>query len=154
MKFKKRRRLTFDKITVQTFALSLEIQLSNFPFSEMDSTRGSETKNVHLEFFPKNEFELLFDDKLRVTWFEPSFSQSRYGNKSEGCGSNACTLIVVLLATKCHLDNIQVEVVPVNLTRKCDSRCYRCTVRKSASTHIWWSRWPKAFCRVTKFTTP
>lgn len=91
-------------------AVPVEILWSNFLYFEMDLQCGNGRKHGHLPFFPKYEFELLFKDKLRVTWFEPNFSQSQYCNKSKSCGSNACTLIVVLLTMKCHLDNIQVIV--------------------------------------------
>lgn len=66
---------------------------------------------LELPFFPQYETEHLCDDKLRVTWFEPNFSQSHYNVHNTTIGSNACTLIAVIMAAKCHNYNILVSRV-------------------------------------------
>ncbi|XP_023014082.1 uncharacterized protein [Leptinotarsa decemlineata] len=58
--------------------------------------------SVELPFFPKYETECLYEDKLCVTWFEPNFSQSHYNIQNVNKGSNACTLIAILIAAKCN----------------------------------------------------
>lgn len=65
----------------------------------------------NLPFFPKHDSELLYKDFLRVTWFEPEFSQSRYNYNNESSGSNACTLIAILVATQCYMDQIMVNAI-------------------------------------------
>ncbi|KAG5893213.1 hypothetical protein JTB14_025617 [Gonioctena quinquepunctata] len=54
-----------------------------------------------LPFFPKYETEHVYGDKLCVTWFEANFSQSHYNVQNKSKGSNACTLIAILIAAKC-----------------------------------------------------
>lgn len=68
-----------------------------------------EGNDVILPFFPKYEYEYLFENQLRVTWFEMDFSQSRFNFEKTNTGSNACTLIAVLLAAKCFANKIQVR---------------------------------------------
>ncbi|CAH1183291.1 unnamed protein product [Phaedon cochleariae] len=58
--------------------------------------------HTNLPFFPKYETDRLFDDKLSVTWFETNFSQSHYNVHNISRGSNACTLIAILVAAKCN----------------------------------------------------
>ncbi|XP_044751747.1 uncharacterized protein LOC123311741 [Coccinella septempunctata] len=55
-----------------------------------------------LPFFPKYETDFLYDDKLKVTWFESKFSQSFYNYQNSANGSNACTLICIILAARCN----------------------------------------------------
>ncbi|CAH0556929.1 unnamed protein product [Brassicogethes aeneus] len=62
-----------------------------------------------LPFFPKFETEMKIEDKILIIWFEPHFSQSHYNIKNCTSGSNACTLIAVLMASKCHHNKIQVN---------------------------------------------
>lgn len=62
-----------------------------------------------LPFFPKYETQLLFEDRLRVTWFESNFSQSHYNVHNSTKGSNACTLIAILTAAKCDFYDILVS---------------------------------------------
>ncbi|KAJ8941094.1 hypothetical protein NQ314_010499 [Rhamnusium bicolor] len=72
--------------------------------------------STELPFFPKYETEYIYEDKIRITWFESNFSQSHYKfhNTRSSKASNACTLIVVLMAAKCN----QYKVV-VNGPQKC-----------------------------------
>lgn len=67
--------------------------------------------NNELPFFPQYETELLHEGKLRVSWFEANFSQSHYNVQNATKGSNACTLIAVLMAAKCHQYKIQVSLI-------------------------------------------
>nr|CAH7768715.1 unnamed protein product [Callosobruchus chinensis] len=64
---------------------------------------------VELPFFPKYDTEYLYDKKLRVTWFEANFSQTHYNVHNACKGSNACTLIAVLMATKCNRHKLMVN---------------------------------------------
>lgn len=59
-----------------------------------------------LPFFPEYGSQLTCDEHLRVTWFEPDFSQCRYNFDNTTCSSNACTLIVLLAAYKCSREKI------------------------------------------------
>ncbi|XP_018571340.1 uncharacterized protein LOC108911014 [Anoplophora glabripennis] len=70
--------------------------------------------SIDLPFFPKYDIEYVFDEKIRVTWFESHFSQSHYNVHNTSKGSNACTLIAVLMASKCN----QYKVV-INGPQKC-----------------------------------
>ncbi|KAF7284177.1 uncharacterized protein LOC143202138 [Rhynchophorus ferrugineus] len=60
------------------------------------------SNTIELPFFPQYEIDRIFDDNITVMWFEPKFSQSHYNVHNKTNGSNACTLIVVLIAA--HLD--------------------------------------------------
>ncbi|KAJ8920779.1 hypothetical protein NQ315_004920 [Exocentrus adspersus] len=55
-----------------------------------------------LPFFPKYDLEYLCENKIRITWFESKFSQSHYNIHNTSKASNACTLIAVLMASKCN----------------------------------------------------
>ncbi|CAG9858299.1 unnamed protein product [Phyllotreta striolata] len=66
-----------------------------------------------LPFFPKYEVEHIYDNSLCVVWFESNFSQAYYNVHKTNRGSNACTLIAVLMAAKCHKHNLIVHY-PVN----------------------------------------
>lgn len=68
-----------------------------------------ENNDPDLPFFPKHDSEVLYKDYLRVTWFESDFSQSRYNYNNKNNGSNACTLIAILVATQCYMDQIMVK---------------------------------------------
>ncbi|GJQ87050.1 hypothetical protein Trydic_g6809 [Trypoxylus dichotomus] len=68
-----------------------------------------ECNDIVLPFFPKYEYEYLFESNLRVTWFESDFSQSRFNFEKTNTGSNACTLIAVLLAARCYINKIQMH---------------------------------------------
>lgn len=70
---------------------------------------SSEYKHKELPFFPKYETECLYKDNLRVVWFQPEFSQSHYNYGNNSNGSNACTIIATLVATKCHFSKIEVR---------------------------------------------
>lgn len=61
-----------------------------------------------LPFFPKYETQYIFKENLRVTWFETDFSQSKYNFENRKTGSNACTLIAILTASKCSFNLIEV----------------------------------------------
>ncbi|KAL3282886.1 hypothetical protein HHI36_006044 [Cryptolaemus montrouzieri] len=67
-----------------------------------------------IPFFPKYETDFLYDDKLKVTWFEPKFSQSFYNFQNSPNGSNACTLICILLAAKCNMTR---DKLPLSLNK-------------------------------------
>ncbi|KAI4464644.1 hypothetical protein MML48_3g00005270 [Holotrichia oblita] len=71
--------------------------------------QNCECADIILPFFPKYEYEYLFESNLRVTWFERDFSQSRFNFEKTNTGSNACTLIAVLLAAKCYTNKIQMH---------------------------------------------
>ncbi|XP_017772698.1 PREDICTED: uncharacterized protein LOC108559843 [Nicrophorus vespilloides] len=73
----------------------------------MDITEEYEESTEVLPFFPRYDSETICQDKLRVTWFEIDFSQSRYNFENKVCGSNACTLIVLLVAAICNRENVQ-----------------------------------------------
>ncbi|KAK4880773.1 hypothetical protein RN001_008919 [Aquatica leii] len=62
----------------------------------------------NIPFFPQYETKLCCEDTLRITWFETAFSQSIYSYEDCVNGSNACTLIVVITAAKCHQNNIEI----------------------------------------------
>lgn len=68
-------------------------------------------QNVALPFYPKYHTEHI--GTIRVTWFEPRFSQSHYNIHNRTNGSNACTLIAVLMAAKCYHYNVTVIVFSV-----------------------------------------
>ncbi|KAJ8954380.1 hypothetical protein NQ318_011053 [Aromia moschata] len=65
--------------------------------------------STELPFFPKYETEYLYEEKIRVTWFESHFSQSHYNVHNTSKGSNACTLIAVLMAAKCHQYKVMIN---------------------------------------------
>lgn len=69
------------------------------------------TSDEDLPFFPSYESMLYNDDNLRVVWFEPTFSQSHYNAGKTTNGSNACTIIAILVAAKVHLNRIKVQSV-------------------------------------------
>ncbi|CAH1114299.1 unnamed protein product [Psylliodes chrysocephalus] len=62
-----------------------------------------------LPFFPKYEVEYFYDNSLCIVWFESNFSQAYYNVHKTNRGSNACTLIAVLMAAKCHKFNLLVH---------------------------------------------
>jgi hypothetical protein len=60
-----------------------------------------------LPFFPKHEtIHLQNHPEIRVTFFEPKFSQSHYNYQNVSISSNACTLIAVLMASYCRHERI------------------------------------------------
>lgn len=68
-----------------------------------------------LPFFPHYTVELLFNDHLKIIWFESGFSQSRYNFENKNTGSNACTLIAVLMAIQCNVNNLGVsQTISIN----------------------------------------
>lgn len=69
---------------------------------------GENSKDV-LPFFPHYKIELLYKEYLKIIWFEPAFSQSRYNFQNKNVGSNACTLIAILMAIQCHLNKLSVS---------------------------------------------
>lgn len=73
----------------------------------MSRTRSC-SDEVAVPFKPKGVTEYVCKDNLRVTWFEPDFSQSRYNFEFKNSGSNACTLIAILVASKVHYGKIKV----------------------------------------------
>lgn len=75
--------------------------------THLSSGGGGGTAMKALPFFPEYGSQLSCDDHLRVTWFEPDFSQCRYNFENSICSSNACTLIVLLVAYKCSREKIQ-----------------------------------------------
>lgn len=78
----------------------------------MGSDWNSEYGN--LLFFPKCDAEFFYKGNVKISWFESSFSQSQY-NGTFGNGSNACTIIAVLVAAKCHKEQIEVHKKRYNL---------------------------------------
>ncbi|CAH1133420.1 unnamed protein product [Ceutorhynchus assimilis] len=75
------------------------------------------SKNIEMPFFPHYETELLGngDANFRITWFESKFSQSHYNIYNKTIGSNACTLIAILLASKCQKYNVIIKGPQDNL---------------------------------------
>ncbi|ENN77360.1 uncharacterized protein LOC109537487 [Dendroctonus ponderosae] len=73
------------------------------------------SRNVELPFFPQFETEHVGGGAIRVTWFEPKFSQSHYNVHNRTSGSNACTLIAILMASKCHDYNVVIKYPQENL---------------------------------------
>lgn len=67
------------------------------------------TSDEELPFFPSYESLLINDDNLRVVWFEPAFSQSHYNTGKTTNGSNACTIIAILVAAKVHFNGTRVK---------------------------------------------
>lgn len=67
------------------------------------------TSDEELPFFPSYESLLINDDNLRVVWFEPAFSQSHYNTGRTTNGSNACTIIAILVAAKVHFNGTRVK---------------------------------------------
>ncbi|EFA03775.1 hypothetical protein TcasGA2_TC013886 [Tribolium castaneum] len=60
-----------------------------------------------LPFFPKYEtINLQSHPEIRVTHFEPKFSQSHYNYQNVSVSSNACTLIAILMASYCRHERI------------------------------------------------
>lgn len=64
-----------------------------------------------LPFFPSYESIFYNDDNLEVVWFETHFSQSRYNSSRTVNGSNACTIIAILVAAKVHFNKIKVHTL-------------------------------------------
>lgn len=65
---------------------------------------------LKLPFFPK--YENLFlnaEQTIRITFFESKFSQNSYNYQNVSTTSNACTLIVVLMASYCRFEGITVS---------------------------------------------
>ncbi|KAF5298458.1 hypothetical protein FQR65_LT01237 [Abscondita terminalis] len=82
------------------------------PIFEISSNTKEQNKNLDantIPFFPKTETQLICNNTLRVTWFEKAFSQSNYSYEECVDGSNACTLIAVITAAKCHENNIEIN---------------------------------------------
>lgn len=75
------------------------------------------TSGEDLPFFPMYQSILHNDENLRVVWFEPSFSQSHYNSGRTKNGSNACTIIAILVAAKVRLDRIKVHAANILVSR-------------------------------------
>ncbi|KAL1490346.1 hypothetical protein ABEB36_013060 [Hypothenemus hampei] len=74
------------------------------------------SQNIELPFLPQYKTEQIGDGPtIKVTWFEPRFSQSHYKIHNRSNGSNACTLIVIIMAYKCHTYNVIVNDPNENL---------------------------------------
>lgn len=71
---------------------------------------SEEIRKEVLPFFPHYNVELLYKDYLKVIWFESAFSQSRYNFENKNTGSNACTLIAVLMAIQCNINKLAVRI--------------------------------------------
>lgn len=65
----------------------------------------------YLPFFPSYKTILYHKDNLMAVWFEKLFSQSyyNYNNDKTPNGSNACTIIAILVAAKVHVNRIKVN---------------------------------------------
>ncbi|XP_066141145.1 uncharacterized protein [Euwallacea fornicatus] len=63
-------------------------------------------RNIELPFFPEYETQHIGEGIIRITWFESKFCQSHYNIHNRTNGSNACTLIAILMASKCHQYNV------------------------------------------------
>lgn len=61
----------------------------------------------NLPFYPSYEPKMY--GNIIIWWFHRDFSQSRYNYKNVPSGSNACTIITVLMAAQCHYNNISVS---------------------------------------------
>lgn len=72
------------------------------------------TSDEELPFFPSYETQLYSDDNLRVIWFESAFSQSHYNSGRTTNGSNACTIIAILVAARVHFNAIRVKCKPLS----------------------------------------
>lgn len=83
-------------------------------FVKIEITCNMVSDSIDLPFFPKYEIEYVYEDKIRITWFESHFSQSHYNVHNTSKGSNACTLIAVLMASKCN--QYKVVVSPILYT--------------------------------------
>ena len=55
---------------------------------------------------PQTEIQTERSGHVGVWWFPRDFSQSRYGERNTG--SNACTLIAILVAQKCYEKEIKI----------------------------------------------
>lgn len=73
------------------------------------------SEDDELPFFPSYESTLYNNDKIRVVWFEPPFSQSHYNSSRSTNGSNACTIIAILVAAKVHFNRIKVPTYNKNV---------------------------------------
>ncbi|XP_050307006.1 uncharacterized protein LOC126743819 [Anthonomus grandis grandis] len=71
--------------------------------------------NIELPFFPRYETDLYGNGLIRISWFEPKFSQSHYNIHNISNGSNACTLIAVLMASKLKEYNVLIHNPQENL---------------------------------------
>lgn len=71
---------------------------------------SSDCNVKELPFYPKYESECLYKDNLKIIWFQPEFSQSHYNYCDKSNGSNACTIICTLVATKCHMGKVEVGI--------------------------------------------
>ena len=63
------------------------------------SVENAKEDEPNIPFYPTFQLQQLLDGDQKLWWFEKEFSQSFYGihaNKN----SNACTLIVLLMASK------------------------------------------------------
>lgn len=75
---------------------------------KMYSGEHSGSKEDALPFLPHYKVESLYKDYLKIIWFEAGFSQSRYNFQNKNMGSNACTLIAILMATQCQSNKLTV----------------------------------------------
>lgn len=80
-------------------------------FVKIQITCNMVSDSIDLPFFPKYDVEYVYDEKIRVTWFESHFSQSHYNVHNTSKGSNACTLIAVLMASKCNQYKVVVSAI-------------------------------------------
>ncbi|XP_050528801.1 uncharacterized protein LOC126898607 [Daktulosphaira vitifoliae] len=53
-------------------------------------------------------FKFISEGNIHIMWYPSSFSQSRLGNENSE-GSNACTIIVLLIATNIRNSNVRVQ---------------------------------------------
>lgn len=60
-----------------------------------------------LPFFPQYKTEVR--GHVIIWWFQKEFSQSHFNFRKEAIGSNACTLITVLMAAHIHYNDIKVK---------------------------------------------
>lgn len=64
------------------------------------------TLHRDIPFYPTYETEV--QGHVTIWWFVKDFSQSSFNFKNVSTGSNACTIITVLLAARCHYEDIKV----------------------------------------------
>ncbi|KAK5646686.1 hypothetical protein RI129_005150 [Pyrocoelia pectoralis] len=83
--------------------------ISKFKICNSKNEQNDTLENTKIPFFPKYETKLILEENLRVTWFEIGFSQSKYSYEKLANGSNACTLIAIITASKCHFNHVKIE---------------------------------------------
>ncbi|CAO1370658.1 unnamed protein product [Diamesa tonsa] len=83
-----------------------EVVTENTGDSNIDT---ADTLASEIPFYPDYRYERSLDNTLNVYWFEKDFCQHNYGQYAHR-NSNACTIIVLLMAAKCA-EKIDLQII-------------------------------------------